>query len=273
MHFPGKTTLSVAALGAALTFAVASASFADNDKDKKDDIDRSVIQAGWEANPVPKEQLNLKGKNPAQVALGSYLTAAGDCTGCHSFPRTLPVGAPGSNPAYGDPFSPGATPQPVHGPLKANFNVKHFMAGGRCFGAIQARNLTPDDTGRPRGLTEAEFIRAMRTGEDVSCRTKPNRPTYFGQPDNVCDLGPRGMGGYDPNKLQTMPWVTYHFMTDSDLKAIYAYLSAIPKARGCNNPENGCPGFSTPIDPSTLKPSTSYAYASTDECPKPPPPQ
>jgi len=274
MHFPGKTTLSAAALGVVLVFAWGSAQAAD----EKDRISPSAIQQGFAASPIPKEELNLKGKEPAQVALGSYLTFAGDCVGCHSFPRFLrPGGTPtnisgqGSAPQYGDPFDPPplGTPQTVDGQLKANFNKKHFMAGGRCFGPIQARNLTPDDSGLPRGMTEAEFIRAMRTGEDVTCKTKPNRPTYFGQPDNACDLGPRGLGGYDPNKLQTMPWVTYHNLTDTDLKAIYAYLSALPKARGCNNPENGCPGFSTP--PGT--PAGKYAYAPTDECPNPPTPQ
>src|SRR5436190_1514439 len=190
MHFPGKTTLSAAALGVVLVFAWGSAQAAD----EKDRISPSAIQQGFAASPIPKEELNLKGKEPAQVALGSYLTFAGDCVGCHSFPRFLrPGGTPtnisgqGSAPQYGEPFDP----------------------------------------------------------------------------------PPLGLGGYDPNKLQTMPWVTYHNLTDTDLKAIYAYLGALPKARGCNNPENGCPGFSTP--PGT--PAGKYAYAPTDECPNPPTPQ
>jgi hypothetical protein len=274
-----QTTMAILALCAALAFAVAPYGAAYADNDKKDDIDHSVVQQGFDASPIPKHELNLKGKNPYLVGLGSYLTFAGDCVGCHSFPRFLrPGGTPtnasgqGSDPRYGDPFDPPplGTPQTVEGQLKANFNKKHFLAGGRCFGSIQARNLTPDDTGRPRGLTEAEFIRAMRIGEDVSCRTKPVRPTYFGIPDRSCDLGPRGLGGYDPNKLQTMPWVTYHNLTDRDLKAIYAYLSAIPKARGCNNPEDGCPGFPNPVTGVT---SPTFTYTATDECPNPPTPQ
>lgn len=280
MHIPGRTSISVAVLGVALTFAAAtSVSYAD----PKDTIDSSRVQQGFAASPIPKEDLNLKGKDQAQVGLGSYLTFAGDCVGCHSFPRFLNVGGPGSNPAYGDPFSPGATPQTVDSQLKANFNTKHYLAGGRCFGPIQARNLTPDDSGRPRGMTEAEFIRAMRTGEDVTCVTKPANgqplPTYNGQADGVCALNiafrgkPPGPSAYDPNKLQTMPWVTYHNLTDKDLKAIYAYLSAIPKATACNTAANGCPGFSTPIDPNTGKPSASLAYANSPECPNPPPPQ
>ena len=117
-------------------------------------------------------------------------------------------------------------------------------------------------------MTEAEFIRAMRTGEDVTCKTKPNRPTYFGQPDNACDLGPRGLGGYDPNKLQTMPWVTYHNLTDTDLKAIYAYLSALPQTTACNTVDNGCAGFFGEAKGMGVVGQNAYAYANTDECPK-----
>jgi hypothetical protein len=289
MHFPGKTTLSAAALGAILVFAWGNAQAADG----KDKISPSVIQQGWAATPIPKEELNLKGKDQAQVALGSYLTFAGDSVGCHSFPRFLrPGGTPtnmsgeGSDPRYGDPFDPPplGTPQTVDGQLKANFNKRHYLAGGRCFGAIQARNLTPDDSGLPRGMTEAEFIRAMRTGEDVTCKTKSQRPTYFQQPDNVCDLKPRGLGGYDPEKLQTMPWVTYHNLTDNDLKAIYAYLAALPKATACNTVEDGCAGFN---GRAKGLPSGQYAYGRDDKgviippsdprydaaCPNPPPPQ
>src|SRR5438067_11834827 len=91
MHFPGKTTLSAAALGVVLVFAWGSAQAAD----EKDRISPSAIQQGFAASPIPKEELNLKGKEPAQVALGSYLTFAGDCVGCHSFPQFLrPGGTP-----------------------------------------------------------------------------------------------------------------------------------------------------------------------------------
>lgn len=33
-------------------------------------------------------------------------------------------------------------------------------------------------------------------------------------------------------------------MTDTALKAIYAYLAAVPAANACNTVANGCPGFS-----------------------------
>jgi len=273
----------VGALCTALTFTAATSgtSFAHDPTDR---IEASQVQQGYASSPIPKDQLNIKGKNPYLVGVGSYLASAGDCSGCHSFPRTLrPGGTPtnmsrqGSDPRYGDPFVDDA--QSPTGQLKANFNVKHFMAGGRCFGSIQARNLTPDDSGRPRGLTEAEFIKVMRVGTDVSCGEKPNPPVYFGQPDGVCDLPrPPNPGGttYNPALLQTMPWVVYHNMTDADLKAIYAYLSALPKATACNTPADGCSSPNPTLrsgKAATLGLSSGYAYTSTDECPNPPPPQ
>jgi len=66
-----------------------------------------------------------------------------------------------------------------------------------------------------------------------------------------------------------MPWPTYHNMTDADLKAVYAYLTAIPPAEPCNTVQNGCHGFS---GDATNTPN-SYAYTSTKDCPNPAAPQ
>lgn len=83
-------------------------------------------------------------------------------------------------------------------------NTTNYLAGGQQFGPFTSRNITPDlTTGLPANLTLDDFISLMRTGAD---------------PDNPGQL------------LQVMPWPTYGKMTDKDLKAIYAYLSAIPHA-------------------------------------------
>src|SRR5881275_2633655 len=98
MHFPGNTAISATALAAVLVFAAGSTNAAD----EKDKISPSVIQQGIDISPIPFKDLKLKGKDPAQVALGSYLTnAAGDCNGCHTFPRFL---------------RPGGTHRPTSGP-------------------------------------------------------------------------------------------------------------------------------------------------------------
>lgn len=282
----GRTFMSAAAGSALLLLAATSiASLAD---DLKDNIRNSTVEQGFAASPIPEDRLNLFGKDRALVGRGSYLVnAAADCNGCHSFPRFLRPGgvAPGtngnptgnlssqgSNPKFGDPYLD-TPPQSVDDQLKANHNIKHFLAGGRCFGAFMARNLTPDATGRPRSLTEAEFFKVMRTGADVSCN-KPNPPIYGGQVDGVCKLiDPPGANvTYNPNVLQTMSWPTYHSMTDHDLKAIYAYLSALPTTTACNTATDGCAGFSGRALQQGLKPGQ-YAYANTDDCPNPPPPQ
>jgi hypothetical protein len=276
--------LPVAALCAVLALSVApSVSCAVSDK--RDDIDPSVIQQGFDISPIPIQRLNLRGRNAALVGLGSYIVnGIGDCSGCHTLPRFLRPGGTrpgtngnptgnltnqGSNPLYGDPFLDPPV-QTLQEQLKANYNVKHFLAGGRCFGALQSRNLTPDDSGKPRGLTEAEFIQVMRQGADVSC-TKAQPPKYGRVPDGVCALAdPPGAGvTYNPNVLQTMPWPTFHSMTDNDLSAVYAYLSALPQTTACNTAADGCAGFSGLAQ--SLKPGQ-YAYPNTDDCPNPPPP-
>ena len=71
--------------------------------------------------------------------------------------------------------------------------------------------------------------------------------------------------------LQVMPWPTYHSMTDADLKAIYAYLTAIPPATACNTVADGCPGFS-----GAAASSANYVFKDTPDCPNGangPPPQ
>ena len=280
----GWAVVPVGALCAALTLLATTSSPSRAD----DPIDRAIVQQGFDASPIPESQLNLAGKPRSLVGLGAYLVnGAADCNGCHTFPRFLrpggtvpgtngnPTGnlsSQGSNPNYGDPYLDGPD-QSLTGQWKANHNVAHFLAGGRCFGAFQSRNLTPDDSGKPRGLTEAEFIQVMRTGADVSCN-KANPPVYGGAPDGVCELAdPPGAGvTYKANVLQTMSWPTYHSMTDTQLKAIYAYLSALPQTSACNTAADGCAGFSGLAKSQNLK-SGQYAYTNSDDCPNPPAPQ
>jgi hypothetical protein len=223
-------------------------------------INPSLVQQGFEISPIPQSQLSLVGKNLALVGYGSYIVnATGDCTGCHTFPRFYRQGGPGSNPLAGDPYEGTPSTQSINGQLVANLNTSHYVAGGQCFGPFMARNLTPDPlNGLPEGLTEAEFVRVMRLGEDVRCE----KPLF--QQDPICTLGP------PTPVLQVMPWPTYHSMTNLDLLAIYTYLSALPHAEPCNTVKNGCPNFS---GEAAGNPLFVYAYPSTKDCPNPQPPQ
>src|SRR3989454_7714876 len=153
------------------------------------DDEESRMQRGFAIAPLP---LNLKGKNRALVGLGSYIVnAQGGCNDCHTHPSY----APGGNPFLGQP---------------EQINTAQYLAGGRAFGPFVSRNLTPDSTEKPAGLTFDEFRDLLRTGHD---------------PDSPGEL------------LQVMPWPVYGKMTDRDLRAIYEYLHAIPPL-----PDNPNPG-------------------------------
>jgi hypothetical protein len=137
-------------------------------------------------------KLNLKGKDHRLVGLGSYLVnAVSECNDCHTFPLYVPGG---------DPFQ--GQPEQI--------NTQNYLAGGApFFGPFVPRNLTPDASGKPAGLTLHEFIHIMRTGED-------DEPPVL--PDGSDTL------------LQVMPWPTFRKMSDHDLRAIYEFLSSIPHA-------------------------------------------
>ena len=86
-----------------------------------------------------------------------------------------------------------------------------FLAGNTEFdigGAnkVFTRNLTPDPT-TGLTLTESEFVTVLRTGKDFK-----NSPSDAGT-----DVS-----------LIVMPWTTFRWMSTADIKAIYAYLKAIP---------------------------------------------
>jgi len=87
-----------------------------------------------------------------------------------------------------------------------------YLGGGTPFqigpdARVYSRNLTPDpDTGMK--LTEAEFIEAIRTGKDFKAAAEGSQ-----------------------EQLIVMPWPVYRWMTEEDLKSIYAYLKKVPAIR------------------------------------------
>ena len=173
----------------------------DNDQNREDRDTQSKIQIGFDIAPVP---LNLQGKNRALVGLGSYIVnAQGSCNDCHTCPSYVPE----SNP-FPPFFGAGAA---GHGII----NSTNYLAGGVTFTAappgqtptvVISKNLTPDATGKPVGLTLEQFKNVIRKGVDP----------------------------VDGGTLAVMPWPIYRNMTDRDLDAIYAYLTAIPHAEPGN---------------------------------------
>jgi hypothetical protein len=169
--------------------AMAGAAFANDEADHRGDDGPNRIQRGFELAPV---HLDLHHKNRALVGLGSYIVnAQGACNDCHTCPSFTPDH---------DPYTGGdGVP-----------NAANYLAGGQSFGPFISRNITPDETGKPAGLTRAEFIELMRKGHD------PDIPGQL---------------------LQVMPWPVYGRMLKSDLTAVYEYLSAIPHAETGSSPE------------------------------------
>lgn len=184
-----------------------------------DDCEAVKIRTGFEIAPVP---LNLQGKDPALVGLGSYIVnGVGHCNVCHSAgPAT--AYAKGGNPYFRN--------QPTV------VNQSTYLGGGRVFPplvstsptatpTIVSRNLTPDKTGRPEGgRTFAEFREIIRTGVDLD-HLHPNCSDPTVTASTTCF--PLNLP-WDGDKLQIMPWPEDRHMTDHELRAIYEYLSAVP---------------------------------------------
>lgn len=123
-----------------------------NDRDHNNDRDReSEIQIGSKISPISRDKLNLKGKNPALVGLGSYIVnAQAACNDCHTCPS----------------YEPGHSPYPPTS-SDGKINALNYLAGGVAFGPFISKNITPDPTtGRPEGLTLEQFKNVMRTGFD-----------------------------------------------------------------------------------------------------------
>jgi hypothetical protein len=110
-------------------------------------------------------------------------------------------GVAGCNDCHTCPsYAPGHNP--FDGVGDGATNAVNYLAGGVNFGIAVSANLTPDENGLPAGLTHDEFVSAIRTGHDPE----------------------------DDHILQVMPWPVFRNMIDTDLDAVYQYLSSIPHA-------------------------------------------
>ena len=146
-------------------------------------------QAGRSISPVP---LNLRGKRPQLIYLGSYLVNAhGGCNDCHTCPSYR----------GGDPYKIGGQSLGDTIPV----NTVNYLSGGTPFGngAIVSSNLTPDGAGRPGGMSYEQFRSAMHDGVSST---------------NSSHI------------LQAMPWPIFRSMYENEYRAIYQYLSSIPSA-------------------------------------------
>jgi hypothetical protein len=205
-----------------------------------------MVQIGLNIAPV---KLNLTGKDPTLVGLGSFIVnAVADCNGCHN---SNPTGS-----EYGSTNNPYLLP-PYNYPPKVQ--AQYYLGGGGSFGPagagvvssttspyyagpgngplIIARNLTPDITGLPEGgHTLQQFLTIIQTGYDYDHL----HPTCGGTVTTNCYYAPTNGA-----VLQVMPWAVFANMTEYQLTAIWTYLSAIPCIANTGSPYanliNVCP--------------------------------
>lgn len=196
-------------------------------QDDHDNTEAWRIKQGFKIAPVP---LNLDGKDPDLVGLGSYwVNAVSDCNFCHTAggPPNFNYAA-GFNPYFGQPQKTDPTTYLAGGTdfgpaLPPGFYVPGY--GDYVGPDIISRNLTPDKTGRAEGgRTLQQFMEILLTGHDLdhihpTCKSASDPNVAAG----ICIPPP-----VDGNLLQVMPWPDFQDMTDHDIQAIYEYLSAIP---------------------------------------------
>jgi len=207
-------------------------------QDPEDESD-SRIRIGFEIAPV---LLNLEGKNPALVGLGSYIVNTEGCNDCHSAGPPTQY-APGGNPFLGQP---------------KKVNSATYLGGGRDFGKvfvppgggigiagpnapdIISRNLTPapnNKTGLPGGdITFEDFLKIITTGKDFD-HLHPNCSVNV--TTNCFSVNPAPTPSVDGDLLQVMPWPNFKDLKEREIRAIYEYLKAVPCVQGKYPGPNG----------------------------------
>lgn len=146
-----------------------------------------------------------KSKKPANgdlLSRGKYLVAFGGCNDCHT-PFKLTDKGPVPDMARMLSGHPQDTrlPAPDLKPGPWFVASAGMTAWAGPWGITYAANLTPDSNTGLGIWTEDMFFKAMRTGRHM---------------------------GAGREILPPMPWRTLAALNDDDLKAIYAYLRAIP---------------------------------------------
>lgn len=141
-----------------------------------------------------------------QIKRGEYLVLVGGCNDCHTPMKMGPKGPERdmSRMLSGHPekLEMGPVPKMTGGWNWAGAPTLTAFAGP--WGISYAMNLTPDKVTGIGIWDEALFIKTLRTGKHWGT----SRPI-----------------------LPPMPWDNFAKMTDSDLKAVYAYLRSIPPVR------------------------------------------
>lgn len=155
----------------------------------------------------------LKDAGPTKgdlIARGKYLTTVGGCHDCHSPKKFGPEGPSLDEDRLLSGHPEGSPLPPID--VKALTPGNWMLFAGDVTAAVgpwgisYAANLTPDSATGTGSWTEANFVKALRTGKHL------------------------GQEGGRPI-MPPMPWQMVGQMTDEDLKAVYTYLQSLPPVK------------------------------------------
>jgi hypothetical protein len=232
-----KIARGFASIGVAFLISPHTAMAAnDASSDRVDTNTAQRIAAGYAATPVP---IDLTGKDPVQVGVGAYIVnTVGLCNHCHSanqyYKAGFPITTSDSSGQTGNPYflaapsGPYAFPVLTRGDGGAVFQIDTttFVAGGQNFGPVDSKNLTPAVNGSPSsfspflavygggGIDWITFWAVLHNGVDID--------QLFSQCGSGAPPGPNGCAKAPTNAALIRQ------LTDSDLNAVWQYLSSIP---------------------------------------------
>ena len=152
----------------------------------------------------PTQTATSYGGFESQIKWGEHLVIIGGCNDCHTPKKMTPRGPVLDTALWlsGHPAKmPGIDVDRKAMESKGLVVTMDLTEWVGPWGVSYTANLTPDDTGTGN-WTEEQFFRALREGK------------Y------------KGLAG-SRSLLPPMPWEMYRNMTDSEIRAIFAYLKSI----------------------------------------------
>jgi len=177
--------------------------------------------AGQTTEPAKKELTH-----GAQVERGKYLVTTMGCNDCHSPKKMTPQGPAIDSTQTLSGYHSGMSLPPIDKAALKPGNWVLFTpdltAAVGPWGISYSANITPDTATGIGSWSEDEFIKTLRTGKHL------------------------GQDGGRPI-LPPMPWTDFAQANDEDLKAIFAYLQALPPI------SNKVPAPVSPIEAAKLK--------------------
>lgn len=149
-----------------------------------------------------RSALHVAEGSQEEIVLGRQLVVSHDCGGCHG--GNFDPGGPGWLDGARSPLQ-----EFREGPCRVD------PAAKPCF-VTRARNLTPDNTTGLGRFTERQIFNALRyglrPGETPDLEITSTTPGHGNFPEHPKYLAP------------PMPWPSWRYMSDQELRAIAAYL-------------------------------------------------